>query len=148
MKKLLFSLIAISLMLGLGASLALAQDTPPVNPTPTSGTNPQAVCIQNVVEKRDTAIITAYTKYSSAVLTALNTRKAELKTAWAITTKNERRKAIAAAWAKFKKTQAGARSAWAKEKNAAWKAFKTEAKGCKVTTSDDPTTQYSTDEKI
>ena len=88
-------------------------------------------CMQNAVDKRDSAIITAWDKYSAAAKSALEVRKAALKSAWAITDKTQRVTAIRKAWNDYKAAIKSARKAFASEKKAVWKTWKTDAKACK-----------------
>jgi hypothetical protein len=88
-------------------------------------------CMQTATQTRDTAIISAWTKLTSAVKTALTTRQSALKEAWAITDKTQRIAAIKKAWTDYKTAIKSARTTWAKDKKAAWQQFKTDAKNCR-----------------
>jgi len=90
-----------------------------------------SACMQNAVEKRDSAVISAVDAYAAAVKAALQTRKDSLKAAWAITDKTQRNAALKAAWAAFNGTWKNARQALNGQKKAAWSAFKADAKTCK-----------------
>lgn len=90
-----------------------------------------SACMQNAVEKRDSAIISAVDAYAGTVKTALQTRKDALKAAWAITDKAQRNAALKAAWAAFNGTWKNARQALSEQRKAAWSAFKADAKACK-----------------
>jgi len=96
-------------------------------------------CMQNAVEKRDSAIITAWDKYSASVKSALETRKSALKSAWTITEKTERISAIKTAWNNYKSAIKTTRQTWMKERKATWQAWKTDAKTCKGNAEDKTT---------
>ena len=89
-------------------------------------------CIQNAVDKRDTAISDGVDAYAAAVKTSLSTRKDALKAAWALTDKTQRTAAIKAAWSAFAGTWKKASMAMKSAKNDAWKTFGSDAKTCKV----------------
>lgn len=95
-------------------------------------------CIQDAIEKRDSAIVPAFNAFSSSVVTALETRKTELKAAWEKTNTAERRLALRDAWKKYKKAVTDARKQLRTAKKTAWQQFAQEAQACKV--SGDPTT--------
>ena len=90
-------------------------------------------CMQNAVEKRDTAIMAGVDAYSAAVKTALMTRKDALKAAWALTDKTQRNAALKTAWTAFEGTWKKASAAMKTARNGAWTAFKTDSKACKQT---------------
>jgi len=96
-------------------------------------------CMQNAVEKRDGAIITAWDKYTASVKSALEARKSALKSAWTITEKTERISAIRTAWANYKSSIKTTRQTWAKERKATWQTWKTDAKTCKGNAEDKTT---------
>ena len=59
-------------------------------------------CAQAAVDKRESAVISAFDKKSSAVRGALEQRKTDLKAAWAKENLKERIKARLEAWKKFR----------------------------------------------
>ena len=116
MRKLFSLLPMFGLILGAVAIASEIRTTDPVS----SGQQMSGVvvsCIKTALEKRETAISSAYT-------TALTTRKTALLVAWDKTTKSEVKTAIANAWKSYKST-----------KNAsiktAWNTYKTDVKNCR-----------------
>lgn len=96
------------------------------------------ICIQKVVDTRDSAIITAADGYYTSTKSALETRRDALKNAWAISKVKERKVAIKKAWADFTKAQKEAKRKLQKAKSAAWKQYRADRKGCgKQAISDD-----------
>ncbi|MFN3301847.1 MAG: hypothetical protein ACK413_02380 [Patescibacteria group bacterium] len=89
-------------------------------------------CVKTAVEKRETAIQTAFDKFSEAIKLALQTRKNELLSAWDITDKNERKTAIRNAWNKFKNEKRNAIRNFNQARLSAWQQFITERKACKA----------------
>jgi len=87
----------------LGA-VAIATEIRTTNPTPPgqqmSGT--VVTCVKKALEKRETAVIAAYTTYQNGSLATLNTRKTSLLAAWDKTTKSDVKAAITAAWKAYK----------------------------------------------
>lgn len=139
MKKLFFSFILISFVFA-GVSIAFAQEQPATTPTPTTPVitekkpAPQPfdpTCIQNAIEKRDTAIIVAFDKFSAAIKSALGIRKDALKAAWAKPTAKERRAAVREVWNAYKKSTREAGAAAKTERRAAWNQFRTDRIACK-----------------
>jgi hypothetical protein len=98
---------------------------------------PGVACMQAAIEKRDTAIITAFDNYSSTVKNLLTIRKDELKAAWALTNKTARRTAIKAAWQKYSNGLKKAREEIKKAKKSAWKQFHIDERACRVSAGDD-----------
>lgn len=88
------------------------------------------VCVQNAVDKRETAIQTAFDAFSSFINSALQTRKTELLAAWSITDRNERKTAINAVWNKFKKSKKTAVKTFNKTRLGAWTQFTADRKAC------------------
>ncbi len=98
--------------------------------TPTPAPVPNIDCFQKALEMRDTSIIAAVQTHSDSVLTALNTRKEALKSAWNITVAKERRTAINTAWNNYRKSIRDARTTMNNAKKTAWKTFYTSRKAC------------------
>ncbi|NCO23351.1 hypothetical protein COW09_01635 [bacterium (Candidatus Moisslbacteria) CG12_big_fil_rev_8_21_14_0_65_36_11] len=103
------------------------------------------VCMQNAVEKRDSAIITASDAYYTTVKASLENRKSALKTAWSITDRKERRSALKTAWTNFTKTKKTATITWRKAKSSAWKQFKLDLRACGSTAASDDYTSEGAD---
>jgi len=127
-KYLLFALVAAVIFCG-GASLVFAVGT--TTPAANQAVVFNPTCIQNAVEKRDTAIIAAWDKFSLAAKTALETRKTALKEAWAKGSAKERRVAVKAAWTAYSKAIRDARNIFKKEKKDAWTQFHKDRVFCK-----------------
>ncbi len=123
-------ILASGLALSLAGSLAMpvfadtTTTTPPANPTL------DVACIQSAVDKRDTAIIAAVDAYHDAIKSALQTRLAALKTAWAITSRTDRRTALKNAWSAFTASQKLAAKNLKTAKKNAWTQFSTDRKAC------------------
>lgn len=138
MKKIIFSFALLSFMF-LGVSFAFAQEQPATTATPTTPVITEKpmpkpfdpVCIQNAIETRDTAIIAAFDKFSSAIKSALGIRKDALKAAWAKPIAKERRAAVKAAWDAYKKSTREAAALAKKERKAAWDQFRKDRIACK-----------------
>lgn len=88
------------------------------------------VCMQTAVAKRETAMITAFDKFSAAKKLAFEKRKTALVDAWKIENRNERRAALRTAWNNFRTDSKTARETFHKERRAAWAQFKTDRKAC------------------
>src|SRR3989338_3073510 len=95
-----------------------------------------AACIQAALDKRESAIILSFDKKSMAVKTALDQRKTDLKSAWALSNLKDRIKARLAAWKNFKKADNSSRMTYRKEVKAAWEQYKKDKKACNVKESD------------
>ncbi|MBU6415076.1 hypothetical protein KGQ34_02455 [Patescibacteria group bacterium] len=95
-------------------------------------------CMQTAVEKRDNAIISALDAYSSAVKTALQTRRDALKDAWGITDRKQRRSALRTAWNAFKGTWRNAAKSLRIAKRDAWMQFNKDQRTCKGNAGDEP----------
>ncbi|MDO8601298.1 MAG: hypothetical protein Q7R46_01300 [bacterium] len=89
-------------------------------------------CVQTAVDKRETAIASAWNSLNSSINSALSARKDALKTAWTIPDANQRKTAIKTAWKNFKSADKAARTAFKRAQKAAWTQFKTDAKACRV----------------
>ncbi len=142
-KKIAFSLALGSLLV---SSIALAQT---VSPTPSGSTrmgdkemhkmtvNVDGACMATAVDKRDSAIEVVVDTYASTVKMALETRKTALKAAWGMSDVKARRQAINEAWNAYKKSVKSARRVFKTSRNAAWSQFRTDAKVCHGSSSED-----------
>lgn len=88
-------------------------------------------CMKTAVEKRETAMQSAFDKFSSSIKSALQSRKSALSAAWSITDKKERNTAIKTAWANFKTSKKSTVETFRTERLAAWKQFVKNRKECK-----------------
>ena len=114
-----------------------ATSTPPVSTKKTINVE----CIQNAIEARDSAIITAVAAHASAQAAALTARKTALKAAWAMSDQKARRAALRDAWRIFDTASRTARRSYRDAQNAAWKKFNTDRRACGTGVSDDPGNQ-------
>ena len=89
-------------------------------------------CIQNAVEKRDSAIIVAHSAFNTSVTNALTVRKDALKLAWAKGTRQERSSGRKAAYDAFKTSQKSAHEALRSVRKSSWSTFDTDMKACGV----------------
>lgn len=136
MKKIILTSIVISLLLASGVNFVLAENTNNALPPATNKFTVDLTCMQEAVEKRDTAITAAWDKFSAAIKSALETRKAALKAAWGLRTKRERAVALAKAWKDWRTTVRSARQTFKNERKAAWQQFKVDRKKCRATGED------------
>lgn len=106
------------------------------------------VCMQNAVEKRDTAIITAFSAFSNSIQLALSTRMIELKAAWGIQDASARKQAIKSAWEKYKKSAKSARETMQAARKNAWDQFKSDRKACGAGAVKEDTTPPTVDNNL
>lgn len=99
-----------------------------------SSTQPtlNVTCIQNAVEKRDSAIIAAHNTFNTSITNALTVRKDALKAAWAKPTRQERTSARKAAYDTFKVSQKSAHEALRTVRKSSWSTFDTDMKVCGI----------------
>lgn len=115
------------------ATATPTQPVAPVTATPTLKIAPKTVdlaCMQNSVDKRDTAIISSWDKFTSVVKSALETRKAALKSAWSNSDAKARREVIKKSWSDYRNTIRTARKTFNSERKAVWNKFNVERKNC------------------
>ncbi|MEI7498116.1 MAG: hypothetical protein WCK11_02435 [Candidatus Falkowbacteria bacterium] len=146
MKKLLISLTLVSLIFGstVLAETNLAETTPEALPQPKIekpvpmlySAKPKAsstinvICIQTAVEKRETALLSAFDVYASSTKAAISARSAALKTAWTLSDRKQRRQALTTAWNNFRKAQSKANAALKKARLQAGKQYEADRKAC------------------
>jgi hypothetical protein len=125
-----------SITLGLASLLALpmmvhaevASTTPVViSPAPT-----KVVCVQNAIEKRDSALIAGHTTFNTSIVNALTARKDALKAAYALTDKNATKAAKKTAWSNFTTAQKNAHDSMRSVRKTSWNTFNTDMKACGV----------------
>jgi hypothetical protein len=133
-KKIFTVLLPIFLFLII-APLVLAQENLTNTPSVTNQKKFDPTCIQNAVEKRETAVIAAYEKRVAAIKTALEQRKTALKEAWTKPTLRERVQALNRAWKNFRDARWLAQKTYNAEIRSAWQTFNTEKRACHVTES-------------
>jgi hypothetical protein len=127
MKKIILSIIALTLLVGASSVFAatLTDPTKTVIPRDT-------LCINKKVTARELAIIAAYKKMSGGITNALNNRATELTSAWNIPDTKIRKKAITQAWNKYIIARKAFIKTYRQEVAVAWKKAKTDMKTCKI----------------
>lgn len=90
-------------------------------------------CIQNALEKRDAAIITAHGTYNASIVAALTARKDGLKSAWAKVTRDERREARKTVWDTFRTSHKSAHEGLRTIRKVSWSTFDADMNACGVT---------------
>ncbi len=88
-------------------------------------------CMQSAVDKREDAIIAAWSAFNTSMTSAHTMRKTALHDAWGMSDPAARRSAIKSAWENFRKSKKSAVQAWKAARKNAWKTFKSDAKKCK-----------------
>lgn len=153
--KIISALLAVSLfaffVLPVLAQEATPTPTPAPTLTPTPTPNPNSTnlttglaCVQTAVGKRDDAIISAFSAFSTATSAALSARKTALVAAWGITDKKARRAAIKKAWNDFTAATKTARRTLNSARKTAWTQYAKDVRACRsqgASTSDDYGTQ-------
>jgi hypothetical protein len=92
-------------------------------------------CMQTAVGVREDALADAFEGFNEDVMAALTARKTALNTAWGMTDKVERAKAIKAGWTAWKTAKKAAHTDLKTDRKKAWDTFKTTAKtSCKEVT--------------
>jgi hypothetical protein len=95
-------------------------------------TTEQLNCIRTATIKRETALVSSFSAFSSGVVVAYNTRANALSTAWQLTDKTARKTAIDTAWKNWKSSTDTTRNMRKDSHKSAWDTFKNETKTCKV----------------
>jgi hypothetical protein len=129
-------------------SLVLALALPALAQTASSAKELNVACVQAAVEKRENALISAFSAYHTAMGTALSARLAALKSAWAATAVKERRAALKSAWQNYKNALSAARKTFANAKKDAWKQYLTDRKACGKPATSDDTASSGTDNSL
>jgi hypothetical protein len=99
---------------------------------PGTATSTQVTCIQNALDKRENALITAHDTYSAAVKAALTNRLTALKVAVAQTDKKIKVDKRQLAYKAFRTEVQTANTALRNSKNTTWKNYQSDAKACGV----------------
>ena len=89
-------------------------------------------CVQNAVEKRDSAVISAHSTFNTSIVNALTVRKDAVKLAWAKETQKDRTSARKAAYEVFRTSQKSAHEALRSVRKTSWSTFDTDMKACGV----------------
>lgn len=140
MKKVLFALVLVGLSLSMAGAISSVKADENASPAPKASRipkpTPNIVCVQSAVSKRESAIGSAWSTFSSAITSALSARKDALVAAWGISNAKDRRLAIRTAWDVFAKANKDARKVLKDARDSAWSQFKADAKACKVPASE------------
>lgn len=102
-------------------------------------------CMQSAVSKRETAIASGFSTYSSAISSALSSRASAFASAWKLAGAKARNTALKAAWKTYRSSVSSARSAWSKARQSAWIAFYDARKSCGTNAAAEDTTTHSVD---
>lgn len=94
-------------------------------------------CVQNAIDVRDNAVITAVDKYHTAISAALVARRDSSKAAVALTDKTARRNALKAVVENFKNSRRSAAATLSTTKKAAWATFVSSRRACGLSASED-----------
>ena len=140
MKKLGLLFLTLLLVLGTAPLLANADQatgTPKIKKDKKVTVQLDLTCVKNALIARETTIVAAYGKLSTAISQALAKRQTDLTAAWSKTNAEERRAAIKQAWNDFSKTKKAANKDYKKTVRDAWKKFRQDAKNCKVNPNDE-----------
>ena len=135
MIKKIITVSFLSLLMFFGITAVRADDN---NSGGDSNSNASISCIQNAIDKRDNALISAVDVYASAAKTALQTRRDTLKAAWTITVRKDRRAALKAAWNTFSKSAKDIRKQLNESRKTVWNQFNTDKKNCSINHFDEP----------
>lgn len=94
--------------------------------------NVSTTCMKLAVEKRESAIVSAWEAYAAKIKSAYETRKNELVGAWTIVDPKQRQTAIKNAWSKYHEAVKTAQTEWRQLRYNTWTQFTQEAKNCKA----------------
>lgn len=128
-KVLMISLLAPVLVFAMAFSVFAQSATPTATTTPVIK-QVDIACVKTAVAKRESAVQTAFSVYSSSINGALSTRASELSAAWDIADIRQRRAAIAAAWAKYRTGRMSANKTLRQARLAVWQQFTVDRKAC------------------
>jgi len=106
--------------------------------------NPSLIsCMQDAVEKRDTAIIASVSTFGTSMTATLTERKDVIKTSWTLDTKEARDKARKSAWDNYRTDAVEAKQILKSERVKAWDQFRIDRKACGMTITDTSTIDSS-----
>ncbi len=88
------------------------------------------MCISAAIEKRDSAVISGFSAFSTSVSAALTARKDALKAAVVMTDKTAKESARKKAWAAFKASSKTAHTSLVSARRSAWAAYSVDTKAC------------------
>lgn len=87
-------------------------------------------CMQTAVGKREDAIISSTSTFSTALNQSLTNRKGDLLRAWQISDQAQRETARKLAWKTFQDSVSTARTTFKASKTSTWDTFRTDRKVC------------------
>jgi hypothetical protein len=117
--------------------------TTTVGATTTSATSTQIICMQNALEKRENALITAHDAFAASVKTAIQNRLTGLKASWELDRKARITKREAT-YKAFRTEMQTAHTAIRNTKNSTWKVYQADAKACGVRATGESASMIST----
>ncbi len=133
MKKIIISTSVALVACALLSGIVLAEtQTNGTQPAPTASQTSMLSCVATAVAKRESAIQSAFSTFSTSITAALQTRASELASAWSMSDKTARNKAIQDAWKKFSDSKKAARTTYNSAMRTAWNEFATDRKACKA----------------
>ncbi len=94
-------------------------------------------CAGVAVDKRETSIQAAFSTFAASIQSALTTRQAGLKAAWAIESSTDRRSAIKDVWTVYTKVSKATHEALRIARNTAYSTFRADMKACKASSSNE-----------
>ena len=92
----------------------------------------KVTCVQNAIEKRDSAIIAGHNTFNTSITGALTARKDALKSAWALTDRAAMKTAKKTAWVNFSTSQKSAHDSMRSVRKSSWSTFNTDMRACGV----------------
>ncbi len=129
-KKIIGALAALVMIITLVPAFA--------NAAPSTPSSVDLACAQTAVDAREVSIATAWTNYSTAMSTALSTRRAALHTAWGTADRVQRISLRHGSWLAFKTASTTAHVALKTAKNTAWSTWRTAMNACHVAPVENP----------
>lgn len=97
-----------------------------------SSSSINASCAIMAVDKRDHAMLTAFSAYSTAVSNAISARMNALKSDWSIPDKDQRKAAIKDVWKTYRTTIKSVMATLRTARKSVWKQFSADMKACNV----------------
>ncbi len=133
MKKttLAFSIAALAFlpMLASADNHSLRASTTSATSTPSAT---KIACVQNALEKRDSAVIAGHNTFNTSIVSALTARKDGLKNAYALADRTAAKTAKKTVWNTFKSQVKVAHDTMRGVRKTSWSAFNTEMRACGV----------------
>jgi hypothetical protein len=155
MKKYISLIMALMILLG-GASVFAEEGSSSVRPESerkdmkgVAALDANAItCVKTALTKREDALTSGYTTYSTAITGAYTARKTALLAAWDSADAKTRRAAVRSADQAFKSTVQSSKKAWNESRRGTWKTFETDRKACAPGVSSSDTGSSGSDSSI